>query len=356
MMKKLSDVMTADSFVGYVETALPINQEATELAGLFPLRIMPGLDYSYITTDGRPVELTAPSAFDAEPINQNRESFDAMAGQLPLFRKKMHLTEKEKVMLSLYMRANDVAGMERLITNIYDDQRTLIRGARMTMEFLRSRALMDGKISINSKGGAVSVDYLVPSEHKITLAGDETWEKPAAPIIEQIKKWMSLIEDKTGIKPTKMLMNSNTYAYFAKNLQLRNHLMPIALLAQTAVANALPVSDMQILESLKAATGLTSITVYNRKVYMDGTNLDLIEDNKIVLFPDGELGNTLVGTSPAELYVQTGGEANVAVTSEGIAINVSGTDKAPYTVETQVEFIALPSFIASNVVVQVKVK
>ncbi|MGL5803216.1 MAG: major capsid protein, partial [Cetobacterium sp.] len=221
MNMKFDEVFNASAFVGYVEENMPILGEATELEGLFPVRVIDGLDYSYIKTKNGAVELTAPSAFDAEPIAQHREGFDAMKGELPLFRKKMNLTEKEYHMLQLYLRSADDQGVARLLTQIYDDQMTLVNGAIMTQEFLRSRVIMDGKITINSKGGAVAVDYKVPAAQKITLSGNAMWSNPDLDIVGQIQGWLDAVEDRTGVRPTRMLMNRNTFRLLRNNKQIK---------------------------------------------------------------------------------------------------------------------------------------
>lgn len=358
MIQNIAKVFNASSFVGYIEENMPILGEAMELEGLFPVKVMDGLDYSYITTKNGAVELTAPSAFDAEPIAQHREGFDAMKGEMPLFRRKMNITEKEYQMLKLYLRSADDQGVARLLTQIYDDQATLVSGAVMTQEFLRSRVLMDGKITIASKGGAVSVDYKVPSANKKTLSGADTWDNADLDIAGQVTGWLDAVEDKTGIRPTKMLMNRNTFRLLRNNKQIKA--MSTQYIGQTiaGLATSAVISDVAIMEGFKALTGITSVTIYNKKVSMDGALYDLIEDNKVVIFPEGPLGNTMVGTSPAELRMAEANAsgANISVMGNGFAVNTYTNTQAPYTSGTEIEFVGLPSFIASNVVIQAKVK
>ncbi len=358
MKKSIKDVFNADVFVGYIENKSPNFGMSNELESLFPIKPMTGLEYSYIVTATGAVELTAPSAFDAEPIAQHRKGFDAMKGELPLWRRMMNLSEKERQELMIMLDGNNELGIEALIARTYDDQATLIDGARMTMEFLRSRVLMDGKINIESKGGVVSVDYKVPSDQKITLSSGQTWDTPALDIVSQIQGWLDKVEEKTGVRPDTMIMNRNTFKYLRGNKQLVANILPAGALG-TDIQNTLFITDMKIMEALKALTGLSEIKIYNKKVSMDGKILDLIEDNKICIYPSGMLlGNTLIAPSPAEFNAQYSANsgAQVAVTSEGIAVNMTVNEKAPYTAETQVEFLGLPSFLASNLVIQATVK
>jgi len=350
-------VFTADQFVGFIEQRREVYTESTLLEQFFPVKLMVGLDYSYIKTSNSAVELTSPSAFDAEPIAQNREGFDASMGELPLFRKKMILGEKEKQLLRTYLALGDEEGVDRVLIQIYDDQATLLTGARMTMEFLRARALMDGKINIMSKGGAVSIDYKVPDANKYTLSGDDAWDNEDALVLDQIEEWIEDVEDETGYKPSKMIMNKTTFKLLRNNKQIQANLLPLAVLGLTG-ADLLAISDTQILETIKSYTGLSEIIVYNRKVKLDGTIYDLIEDNKIAIFPEGVLGNTMIGTSPAELNASEANAAGagIAVTSDGIAVNTYTTTSSPYVATTEVEFIGLPSLVQSDSIVLATVK
>ena len=355
----LKDVLTSQSFTGYVEKVIPELQEQMVLKALFPDKKVAGLDFSYIKSGNHAIELTAPSAYDAEPIAQQREGFDAMKGELPLFRRKMVLSEKERQMLLTTLATSNEQAVKDVLTGIYDDQMTLISGARMTMEFLRSRVLMDGKITIESKGGAVNYDYKVPAEHKTKLTGANTWDKADAPIITQIQGWLDKVEEDCGVRPDTIVMNRNTFKLLRNNKEIRANIVPLSVMATAAVANSTFIADDMITATLKALTGLTNVIVYNAKVKMDKKMFDLIEDKKVALFPSSiKLGNTLIGTSPAEFSARWSADAGheVSVTGEGIAVNAYVNEQAPYTAGTEVEFIAVPSFEGSDCVFQATVQ
>ena len=265
MISRLTNVFNASAFVGYMEASQEILTEGVGLASLFPVRTIDGLDYSYIKSANSAIELTAPSAFDAEPIAQHREGFDAMKGELPLFRRKMNLSEKEKSMLKLYMQANNTDGINRLLMQIFDDQTTLVKGAIMTQEFLRARALMDGKISILSKGGAVAVDYKVPADNKYVLTGTDAWTNPTADIIGQLQEALDKVEDSTGVRPSRVVMNRNTFRYLRANEQIKANMMPIATAVAAGLAEGVIVTDAQLLATFKALTGINDVVIYNKK-------------------------------------------------------------------------------------------
>lgn len=359
MIYNIGDIYTAKSFVGYVDVKLPELEKKTELKSLFPDKSVVGLDFSYIKTTNGIIELTIPSAYDAEPIAQHRKGFDAMKGELPLFRRKTVLSEKERQNLAMALASNIEESYKAILRNIYDDQMTLITGAEMTKEFLRTRVLMDGKITIESNGGAVNFDYKVPSTHKDTLTSYDTWEKPDAKIATQIRDWCDIIEEDTGVRPDTMILNRKTFKLLRENKEIRANMVPLSLIATATIMDNSYLPDTAIMDALKAATGLSNIIVYGGKVSMDGKIYDLIEDKKVALFPSSiQLGNTLNGISPAEFsaqYIANAGN-DIAITADGIAVNAYVENKAPYTAGTEVEFVSIPSFEGSDYVFQATVQ
>jgi len=353
MKANFNDVFNSKQFLGYIEEVRPELGVDNQLAALFPLKKIPGLEYSYLKGAKGPVELSSPSAFDAEPINQNRTGFDAMKGELPLFRKKMVLSEKEKYMLDLYLKGGEDAAVKSLLANIYDDQKALVEGSLMTMEYLRARALFDGKVNIVSKGGAVVVDYGVPAANKKVLTGTAKWDNSAAKIIDNVREWIDAIEEKTGVRPDTMMMNKRTLKHLLKNAELKDLAQSLAFkMPATGFNMFLP--DEFFVNAFKAATGLMDVIIYNKKVKLDGAVKDLVEDNKVALFAKGKLGEMLVGSSPAELAAGRAAAAGgqISVTGDGIAINVLSNERAPYTTSTECEFIGLPSLpVADQIVI-----
>lgn len=349
--KKLQDAFNSKMFAGYLTKASPFFGTSNVFEAMFPIKTMVGLEYSYIMTANSAVELTAPSAFDAEPIAQHRSGFDARKGDLPLFRKKMVLSEKEKQNLINFIAANNEPAVNTLLTSIYDDTATLVQGALMTQEFLRARALMDGKISFESKGGAVTVDYKVDSTNKYTLSGAKNiWSDPETPIIDQIKTWLDKVEDETGTRPSRIIMNRKTFSYLTNNKQIRDNMLPLGIMASATVQANTVVTDAQIEATFKLLTGLSEVIVYNKKVQMDGVLMDLVEDNKIAIVPEGMLGNTMIGTSPAELNMTEANAsgANITILGNGLAVNTYTDTRAPYESGTEIEFVGLPSLLVSD--------
>ena len=69
--------------------------------------------------------------------------------------------------------------------------------------------------------------------------------------------------------------------------------------------------------------------------------------NTFVMFPDGPLGTTWYGTTPAESDLMGGQVANVSIVDTGVAITTAKVVD-PVNVETIVSQICLPSFEAAD--------
>ena len=85
--------------------------------------------------------------------------------------------------------------------------------------------------------------------------------------------------------------------------------------------------------------------VVNDKRYVDesGATKAFMPTNTFVMFPEGNLGKTWYGTTPAESDLMTGSAANVSITDTGVAV-VTAQKVDPVQVETIVSMICLPSF------------
>ena len=75
----------------------------------------------------------------------------------------------------------------------------------------------------------------------------------------------------------------------------------------------------------------------------NGDTLKFMPTNTFVMFPDGELGKTWFGTTPAESDLMSSAVANVSITDTGVAVTTV-TKADPVQVETIVSMICLPSF------------
>lgn len=354
---KLEAKMQSGQLLGFIESKYDgVNEAALNiLTPYFPVEGINGIDFTYVKGGKGLVELTMPSSWDAEPIAQERDSAQMQNGELPIFRRKMSLSEKEIQLLeNAVAQANLYRNPDiylKTLSTIYNDASKLYDGAIATQEYLRAKTLIDGKILFKAGGSVVNADYGVPAGHKETLTGGDMWTDPTAPILDHITEWKETIYTDTGKVCTKMLINNETWKLIKANDQVQANLLPVGILMGAPVGNSIAFKDSQIMQSVLSFTGLTEIIVYDRKAKFAGTEVKYIDNYKVSLFPDETLGSTLVGTSPAERSARTNKNQDTAVSGENIAITIlADNNGAPYTQSTEVEFVGLPSFELSDCV------
>ena len=237
----------------------------------------------------------------------------------------------------MVLETGNQAYIDSVMNRVFDDETRLLRGARAARERMRMMALTTGVISMVSNGQSFTFDYNVT--HKGNAA--VSWSDHAnADPIEDIRVAKELIQDETGAVLTRAMCDGKTWRDIRNNEKIKK-----AIFVLTDGAGA--VSDRQLREYIMDELELT--VVVNDKRYQDesGNAVKFVPTNTFVMFPDGDLGKTWFGTTPAESDLMASSVANVSITDTGVAVTT--VEKAdPVNVETIVSMICLPSFEAAN--------
>ena len=335
-MASIFELVTSDAISAYweqVANALPpyLGEE------VFPDDKKLGLDLKWIKgSKGLPVVL-APSAYDVKAKKRARIGFDKLSAQMPFFKESTGIDEETRQKLNMVLETGNQAYIDSVMNQVFDDETQLLKGARAQRERMRMMALTTGAISISANGQDYDYDYGMPQNHKITVG--TSWSNADADIYHDIESAQDLIEDETGVRPSRAVFGQKVWGYIRKNKNIRN-----AILGNNSAA---PVSDEKIRAYLKDELKLDAVK-YTKK-YKDeaGVAHQFVEDDIFVLFPEGNLGKGWFGTTPEESDLMTGSAANVNLTDTGVAITtVKQTD--PVNVDTKVSMIYLPSFEAAD--------
>ena len=306
----------------------------------FPEQKKMGLDLKWIKThQGLPVTLK-PSNFDAIPVLRAREGLKTEQTQMAFFRESMHIKEEDEQEIMRIQEANDPY-LAAVLRSIYDDTTRLVRGAEVVPEIMRMQLLTGQNIVLSSDGVNYTYDYDPNNAWKGTnysaLSGTSVWTNAAAtPIADIIRAKKALA--KKGISAAYIIMNSNTFALFVNNAEVRNN-----ILAQNITAN-ITLSDDDIKNVIKNRTGLT-VVIYD-KMYKDyaGADQNFYPDNYVTLLPAGKLGNTWFGTTPEERTARQVADVDVTMYGTGIAVAVKVEYGPPAKTLTTASEIVLPSF------------
>ena len=315
--------------------------------GLFPAKKKMGLDLKWIKTrKGLAVMLKA-AAFDAVSTIRSREGLKMEKTQMAFFRESMLIKEEDEQEMMRVEEASDPYAME-VLSHIYDDANTLIDAAdivpeRMIMQLL---APADGspQISIEADGATYAYNYDPDGEYaannfmEITGATDQWTDTANSDPMNDIMVAQDKTEERTGTRPTILIVTKKTMNLLKKNEKIRNY-----VLAQNVTANII-MTDVRVKEIFSTELGVT-IVVYSKLFKEDSTGAakQFFPDGFATLIPEGPLGNTWYGTTPEERTLRGSSEADVAIVNTGVAVAVTTTSD-PVNTKTTVSEIVLPSY------------
>ena len=336
-MPTIFDFVNANEMVSYWGT---LTKDRAPYLGetLFPAQKKLGLDLKWIKgSAGLPVVLK-PSAFDVGAVPRPRIGFDKLSAEMPFFKESMYIDEELRQQLNMVLETGNQAYIDAVLNRVFNDNMVLLEGAAARREQMRMMALTTGAISIVANGQAYSYDYGMPSSHKVTVG--KSWSDPTADIGNDITIGQDLIEDDTGVRPTRAVCDRKTWGYMLRNEIFKKS---IYVLSQGQAT----LTDSVLKQYLMDTYGL-EVVVYSKRYNNDSkAATKFVPDDTFVMFPSGTLGTTWFGTTPEESDLMGGRAANVSITDVGVA--VTSIEKAdPVNVETKVTMISLPSFEAAN--------
>ena len=335
-MPTIYDLVTSNDIVSYWTMK---NQNTQPLLGetLFPIRKRLGTKLEWIKgAKNQPVALRL-SSYDAKAIRRDRQGIESYETKMPFFKESKSIDEEMRSQLNNMISANNQELVNEILVNIYDDEVELLDSSDIALERMRMEALTTGTITLSSNGQSYAYDYGVPSEQKKTV--DTAWSDASADIIGDINEYVEYMKTQ-GVTITRAVCNASVAKHFRKNDAIKN---AVYLFAQGTVN----VTTARALDYIFNETGVR-IYVYD-SVYVneDGEAVKYVPDDTLVLFPEGTLGDTNLGTTPEESDLRNNLNADVAVVKEGIAVTTSQTVD-PVNVETKVSMVALPSFPAAD--------
>ena len=336
-MPNIFDLVTAQDITAYWEA---MSQNRAPFVGeqLFPADKKLGLDLDWINgNSGIPVVLNL-SAFDANVIPRAREGFSKKHASMPFFKESYYIDEELRQQLNMVLETGKTAYIDVVMNKIFNDEIKLIEAARSQRERMRMAALTTGAITLASNGQAVSYDYGIPETHKKTVS--YSWGTASATPVENIRAWQDIIEDDTGVRPTRAICNRGVWSKLLADVSIKNTIFVYSQGVST-------ISDNALTRFLEEQLGLSVYINDKRYKNENGVTTKYVADDTFVLFPEGQLGTTWFGTTPEESDLLSGSVANVSIVDTGVAVTTM--KKAdPVNVETKVSQIVLPSFESAD--------
>jgi len=331
-------------------------QEAIALVNeLFPARQVLGLDYEYwIGENTRPIMATL-SAYDvAAPLASRQPIAPPVRGEMPKIQRKIRLGEKERLFLVRVQRNAALPEEVRAyIEDRYNDVDAMVSAVRARQVYLAFQALFTmGAITFSEGGVTLTVDFGVPEGQREVLA--TPWSDPSADPYEDIRRWVAIVEDAQGIRPTRALTSRAVVNYLLSNDKMRELIIGRSYSAQKIRA----IPNLETLNEWLEAQELPVIATFDGKVYVeaeDGTRTlqRLTPQGGFVLLPDGPLGNMLEGTTAEALGMVENVVIDVA-DAPGIWAGIVRESDPPVQY-TKAALIAFPTFPQADRVFQAQV-
>lgn len=332
------DLMQSNQLTAYWEELVQ-DEAPYPCEELFPDDKKRGLSLQWIKgSRGLPVVLKT-SAFDTFAVPRPRIGFDKLTAEMPYFKESTYIDEELRQELNLVLETGNQAYIDSVMNRVFDDEMNLLRGARASRERMRMMALTTGVVSMANNGQSFTYDYGVPATHKTTTEtswSDHTNSDP----IEDMRALKEQILDDTGVEVTRAMCDGATW----RNIRNNEKIAKTIFVLSNGQAS---VNDGRLRQYILDEVGVD--VMVNDKRYVDekGQTIRFMPENTFVMFPDGALGRTWFGTTPAESDLMGGQVANVSITDTGVAVTT--VQKAdPVNVETIVSMICLPSFEAAD--------
>lgn len=328
------DLMTSQELTAYWEELVQ-DEAPYPCEELFPDDKKRGLELKWLKgAKGLPIVLKT-SAFDVHAIPRPRIGFEKLTAEMPYFKESTYIDEELRQELNMVLETGNQAYIDSVMNNIFDDEVQLLRGARASRERMRMMALTTGVVSMANNGQTFTYDYQVPADHKVNAS--TAWSDHAnSDPMEDIRLAKEKIQDDTGEVLTRAMCDGATWRHIRNNEKIKKEIFVL-----TNGVGA--ISDAKLRQYL--LDELEIVVVVNDKRYKDenGQSTKFMPANTFVMFPDGDLGKTWFGTTPAESDLMTSNVANVSITDTGVAVTT--VKKADLVqVETIVSMICLPSF------------
>ena len=337
MEETIFDYITAKAQAAYWNNYISEQSEAPFLGEeLFPDKKQKHLTMSYIKGANGIAKVAPLSALDAKALRANRIGFEKVSTEMPYFKLALGIDETTRQELLMAEAAGEQYYME-VLNRIFDDNMNLLKSMSVSRERMRMQLLTSGAVVMESNGQSYKYDYNLDAGQKVTVATD--WSDPSADIIGDITAWQDAAEVRTGVRPTRMVLRRNQLRNLMKNDFIKNSLYAAA----ATVNGQFNITESAVKSFLNEQVKITSVAVYD-KMYKDedGNMQYFIPEDVVVLLPEGNIGNTVFGTTPEEADLVASKNAEVSLVDTGVAI-ATYMENDPVRKDTKTSQICLPS-------------
>src|SRR5687767_422463 len=273
--------------------ALPEDPQYT-LNGVLPDREIDDIQFAIddITSINRAAHFRA---YDAPVEIGKGPSMVRTEGEIPAIGEGYLVGEYARL-LQEQLRGSDIS--DPMLRAVLSYAQRGIAAIRARMEIARGQVLSTGKFTLTGEGGlTLSADFGVPDGNFVAPTLD--WSNPSANIVQDITNWVDVGEAASGIRADSMVAGRVAAAQAMQNTGLRNlYGNSFGAAQQLTIGQVNQVLAAQDLPTF--AVGADGRPVRPAKVTAVASNgtettVDTIPTGSVILFPAGQVGETLWG-------------------------------------------------------------
>lgn len=297
-MPRIEEVFNTNELINYFKerTVTPMLGES-----LFPERKIQDIEFDMILgTGGLPVSAEV-HAYDTKTQLASREAIEKGVASLALIKRQIKIAEKEIIKIQ---NPRTDAELAFVLSQIYNDAEKMTDSVKVRVEAMRMELLSSGKIAIDENKIKVTVDYKVPAANQKPF----TWKTPASDTpLDDLATLADAIETTSGSRPTRALTSRKIVKTICSCDSVRKAIYGV---------NSDKIVTLAALNELLAQLDLPAFVVYEGKYKKEkGKAYETIRyfpENKIAMFGDETLGETIYGLTAEEVKLIGDGKMNEA--------------------------------------------
>lgn len=327
-MPKLEEVFNTNELINYFK-----DRQETPMLGeiLFPERKIQDIEFDMILgTGGLPVTAEC-YAFDTETQIASREAIEKGAAELALIKNKIKIAEKEIIKIN---NPRTRAELEDTLSRLYNDAEKMVKSIKVRVEAMRMELLSTGKIAINENNIKVTLDYKVPAGNQKSFNWKDT---STAKPLDDLETLAGAVEDESS-RPTRALTSKKVAGKICACDSVRKAIYGV---------NSDKIVTLPVLNELLLQLNLPQIVTYEGKYKKEGKKgfdkVRYFPENKIAMFGDGTLGETIYGLTAEELKLIGDGKMEETSMVENKIFVGTYTSIDPVGEFTKAAATALPS-------------
>jgi hypothetical protein len=305
------------------------------LQALFPTRFFDTnrIDWAELVQTNR---TAAYRSFDGLIHVSSRDAGSGKYVELIPFSDSLNKGEYERIAQEIALNAG--TNTDRLVRAAYNDAERLMGTMNNRIELAWGDVLSDGKLTINEGGFQGEADYGVPA-NQITAPAGATWtdaNKATAVPLTDLDAWQE-VRIANGYAPAATaLMPRARRSILRRNQQVIN-----AVYGSTAGRTSVTVDE---LNTLLASENLPTVTTYDTKLNVEGTDTAVIASDHVTLLPEdiGSLGFMAFGLSATALELVRSNKAEMTFGNASGVVGLVEKVGPPYREFTFVDAVGMP--------------